>query len=182
VHAETEGNPFFVGEVMRHLVETGAVRRQDDRWVITDPARQVAIPEGVRDVVGRRLARLSKTANTVLSLAAVVGRDWEVEVVMAVSGWEVGALLDAVDEAVRARLVDETGAEIERAQRGRQRHGLSTDVTSTSRPCADGYEVQEAARVDQTTGARGHARRFEHELGGLVLPAAVAQGLGDVLG
>jgi hypothetical protein len=79
-------------------------------------------------------------------------------------------------------VADDASAMIERAQRGRQRHGLSTDVTSTSRPCADGYEVQEAARVDQTTGARGHARRFEHELGGLVLPAAVAQGLGDVLG
>ena len=53
LHAETEGNPFFVGEVLRHLVETGMVRRQADRWVVARGGT-TAVPEGVRDVVGRR--------------------------------------------------------------------------------------------------------------------------------
>jgi predicted ATPase len=78
LHAETEGNPFFVGEVLRQLVETGTVRRHADRWVVADSGT-VPVPEGVRDVVGRRLGRLAAQANQVLSVAAVVGRDFDVE-------------------------------------------------------------------------------------------------------
>lgn len=118
LHAETEGNPFFLGEVVRHLIETGAVRREGDRWVVSDPSH-VSLPEGVRDVVGRRMSRLSDAANTALSVASVVGRDWPLDVVAAVSGVEEDALLDAVDEAVRARIVEALDA-----QRYRFSHAL----------------------------------------------------------
>jgi len=60
---------------MRHLAETGAIRREGGRWHAAHPPRELAIPEGVREVVGRRLARLSEPANRVLTLAAAVGRD-----------------------------------------------------------------------------------------------------------
>jgi predicted ATPase len=99
LHAETEGNPFFVGEVVRHLVETGTVRRQDDRWVVADRGA-VTVPEGVRDVVGRRLGRLSAEASQVLSVAAVVGRDFDVELLADLQGTPEDSLLDALDEAV----------------------------------------------------------------------------------
>src|SRR4029077_14143906 len=59
LHAQAEGNPFFLGEVVRHLIETGAVRREGDRWVVSDPGH-VSLPEGVRDVVGRRMGGLSQ--------------------------------------------------------------------------------------------------------------------------
>lgn len=110
LHEETEGNPFFIVEVMRHLIETGGVRREGERWVVADP-EHVSLPEGVRDVVGRRLSRLSDSANTALSVAAVLGRDWEMDVVMAVTRLDEAVLLDGVDEALRARLVEETGAD-----------------------------------------------------------------------
>ncbi len=106
VYAETEGNPFFVGEVLRHLVETGGVKREGDRWVVADPDH-VAVPEGVRDVVGRRLNRLSDAANDVLSVASVVGRDFDMEVLVGLVDGTDDAILDALDEAVRARLVEE---------------------------------------------------------------------------
>ncbi|MGH9004740.1 MAG: hypothetical protein ACRDYV_16570, partial [Acidimicrobiia bacterium] len=60
IHEETEGNPFFVKEVLRHLSETGAVHHRDGRWVTGLPIAELGIPEGVRDVVGRRLSRLSE--------------------------------------------------------------------------------------------------------------------------
>jgi predicted ATPase len=95
LHAETEGNPFFVGEVLRHLAETGTV----------------AVPEGVRDVVGRRLGRLSAQTNQMLSVAAVLGRDFDVELLAALRDVPEDSLLDALDEAVGAGLVQETGAD-----------------------------------------------------------------------
>ena len=63
---ETEGNPFFIVEVLRHLAESGAVFQRDGRWAIDVPIDRIGIPEGVRDVVGRRLGRLSAMTNDVL--------------------------------------------------------------------------------------------------------------------
>ena len=58
IHSETEGNPFFVREVLRHLTEIGAIDQRHGRWTMRGPVQELGIPEGVRDVVGRRLARL----------------------------------------------------------------------------------------------------------------------------
>jgi predicted ATPase len=110
LHAETEGNPFFCGEVLRHLVESGVVRRHDDRWVLADRG-MVAVPEGVRDVVGRRLGRLSAQTNQTLSVAAVLGRDFDVELLADLQDAPEDSLLDILDEAVQAGLVQETSAD-----------------------------------------------------------------------
>jgi class 3 adenylate cyclase/DNA polymerase III delta prime subunit len=132
LHGETEGNPFFVGEVLRHLVETGTVRRHDDRWVVADSGT-VAVPEGVRDVVGRRLGRLSAEANEVLSVAAVVGRDFDVELLAGLQGTPEDSLLDALDEAVQAGLVQETGAERYRFAHVLVRTTLYEELSATRR-------------------------------------------------
>jgi class 3 adenylate cyclase len=132
LHTETEGNPFFVGEVLRHLVETGTVRRHDDRWVVADRG-MVAVPEGVRDVVGRRLGRLSAQANQALSLAAVLGRDFDVELLAALRDVPEDSLLDALDEAVRAGLVQETGADRYRFAHVLVRTTLSEELSATRR-------------------------------------------------
>ena len=81
MYEETEGNPFFVREVLRHLAESGAFEREEGGWTTRLPVDQLGIPEGVREVVGRRLARLSGDANQALRVAAVVGADFELEVV-----------------------------------------------------------------------------------------------------
>lgn len=107
LHAETEGNPFFAQEVIRHLVESGALRREGDRWIGTRPLTELGIPEGVRDVIGRRLSRLSETANQALRAASVIGREFELPELEAASGIARDALLDAIDEAGRARITAE---------------------------------------------------------------------------
>ncbi len=132
IYAETEGNPFFVGEVLRHLVETGGVRREGERWVIADPDH-VAIPEGVRDVVGRRLNRLSPEANEVLSVAAVIGRDFDVAALVAVASADDDAVLDALDEAVRARLVEEIDVDRYRFAHALVRTTLHDEQSATRR-------------------------------------------------
>ena len=107
VWAETAGNPYFVAEVLRHLVETGAVAQEDGRWVTTTEIDALGIPEGVREVVGRRLSRLSGATNAVLGLASVVGLEFDPGVVRAAGGLDEDVLSVALEEGVAARLLTE---------------------------------------------------------------------------
>jgi class 3 adenylate cyclase len=105
--AETDGNPFFVTEVLRHLVETGAIVQRDGVWTASEQRGTPGLPEGVRDVIGQRLSRLDPTTNDVLRTAAVVGREFDVGVVARVLELEDDVAVDAFEPAVAARLVDE---------------------------------------------------------------------------
>ncbi len=105
IHAETEGNPFFVREILRHLTETGAVVQRDGRWVTSPAVDELGITEGVREVVGRRVSRLSDDANRVLRMAAVVGTEFELPVVQGAGSIGEEVLFSAVEEAIAARLV-----------------------------------------------------------------------------
>ena len=113
IHRETEGNAFFVREVVRHLIETGGLLQQEGRRV-TGRTTELGIPEGVRDVIGRRLCRLSGTGNQVLSLAAVAGEEFELGVVRQAGSLDEDAVLSALDEAVNARLAVEVPGQADR--------------------------------------------------------------------
>ncbi len=92
----TAGNPFFLIEALRHLQETGGT------WT---PG---SLPEGVREATGRRLSRLPESASAALSIAAVVGTTFAIDIVEAVYGAD---LIDEFDEACRAGLlVEEPGS------------------------------------------------------------------------
>jgi DNA-binding winged helix-turn-helix (wHTH) protein len=78
LRAETEGNPFFVTEILRHLAETGAVTRQPDgRWTIPSHILERGLPVSVREVVNRRVQRLGPDTRKALSTASVIGRDFD---------------------------------------------------------------------------------------------------------
>jgi DNA-binding SARP family transcriptional activator len=101
LHGETEGNPFFVEEVLRHLEESGSL---EGRMTSAALAR-MGVPEGVKDVVGRRLARLGENANHVLAIAAVVGRRFGLDVLERLAGLGEDALIAALDDALAADLI-----------------------------------------------------------------------------
>ncbi|MDP9332306.1 MAG: AAA family ATPase [Actinomycetota bacterium] len=105
LHTETEGNPFFVSEVLRHLVESGAIVQHDGRW--TAGLEGIGIPEGIREVIGRRLSRLSEDVNRALAVAAVIGPTFDLATVEAAGGPGGDALFDALDEAVQHSLIRE---------------------------------------------------------------------------
>jgi class 3 adenylate cyclase/tetratricopeptide (TPR) repeat protein len=107
VWRETEGNPFFVAEVLRHLAESRAIEQREGRWFLTAAVEELGIPEGVRDVVGRRLSRLSEDANRTLAVAAVVGLEFEPFVVRTAGNIQEDVFLAALEEAVAARLLSE---------------------------------------------------------------------------
>ena len=107
VWRETEGHPFFVAEVLRHLSESRAIEQQDGRWVLRTDLGELRIPEGVRDVVGRRLSLLAESTNRLLAIAAVVGLEFDPAVVEQAGGVGEDELLAALEDATGARLLVE---------------------------------------------------------------------------
>src|SRR4029078_290118 len=86
VHRQTEGNPLFIQEVIRYMVEEGYVVREGARWVRAEgTVPGTGLPEGLRDVIGKRLSRLSESCNRLLSVAAVIGRDFDLATLRGVS-------------------------------------------------------------------------------------------------
>jgi len=161
VYEETEGNPFFVREVLRHLAESGAVEREGGGWTTRLPVDQLGIPEGVREVVGRRLARLSGDANQALRMAAVVGADFELDVVQAAGDLGEGALLAAVEEAVAARVVIEVSATRFRFAHALMRATLYESLTATRkvalhRKAAQAIETIHEGGLDDYLPALAH--------------------------
>ena len=104
VHRATEGNPLFVQEILRYLVEEGTVVRQGGQYVVSGP---VGIPEGLRDVVGRRLGHLSEKTNQVLSTASVIGRDFRLDVLQRVAGLADEELDATLEEASDRAIIEQ---------------------------------------------------------------------------
>jgi DNA-binding winged helix-turn-helix (wHTH) protein/tetratricopeptide (TPR) repeat protein len=106
VHAMTEGNPFFIGEIVRLLVAEGRLERPPDGTTLA-----VALPQGVREAIGRRLSALSEPCNRALALASVIGREFHLHVLQRVAELPAESLLALLDEAAGARiLVPDPGA------------------------------------------------------------------------
>ncbi len=106
VRERTEGNPLYVQEVERYLVDEGILGQ-----VEAVPEEALGkVPPGLRDIVGARLSRLSPGCNRVLTAASVLGREFVVAVVAAVLGEAEEALEPAVEEAVRASIIEEQAA------------------------------------------------------------------------
>jgi class 3 adenylate cyclase len=78
--ARTEGNPFFVEEVIRMLIDRGAIVRRDDRWVATSDVEGVEIPETLQGLLLARIDRLPEDAKRTLRVASVIGRQFSVRV------------------------------------------------------------------------------------------------------
>ena len=102
LYEETEGNPFFVEEILRNLPGRAGVGPQH-------LPEGFDVPQGVQDVVRRRLGRLPAPVRDTLMLAAVVGRDFELRQLERISDLPDDDLLGALDQAVTASVIEETG-------------------------------------------------------------------------
>ena len=108
VYRETDGNPFFVTEILRHLSETGAIHQNSaGQWVADDGLEQLALPDSVRTVIGARVGRLGKHAEQVLSVASVIGRDFDLDLLALATKTSEDDLLDILDAAASVALVRE---------------------------------------------------------------------------
>jgi len=108
VHRQTEGNPLFVQEVVRYLAEEGLITQKEGRWRPTkDTPLEMNIPEGLRDVIGKRLSLLRPECNQLLSVASVIGREFALETLKAVVNINEDVFVDALKEAVRLSVLEE---------------------------------------------------------------------------
>ena len=164
IHDETEGNAFFMREVVRHLIETRGLHQEaGGRWVMGRPVAELGIPEGVRDVVGRRLSRLSDDTNRVLACASVAGLEFELPVVQRAGAFPEDVVLCAIDEAVAARLVVEPQGTLSRSRFSHAlvRETLYDELTAARRVAlhrevAQAIEVVHVAAIDDYLPALAH--------------------------
>jgi class 3 adenylate cyclase/tetratricopeptide (TPR) repeat protein len=106
LYRETDGNPFFVAELMRHLIETGAVAQEPSgTWIAREDLGEVTLPKSVRAVIGQRLGRLDEDAQRVLEFAAVAGREFELGIVAAALDADVETVLQCLERAQAAGVV-----------------------------------------------------------------------------
>ena len=116
IYAETEGNPLFVAEVVHLLAAEGRVEEADA------PMR---IPPGIRAVIGRRVARLSARCQALLLSASVIGREFGLDALAALSELEPDELMDVLNEAMAERVLDDVPGAPGRARFG---HALIRDT------------------------------------------------------
>ena len=154
IEARTEGNPFFIEEVVRSLRERDLLERESDEVRLKPSAAAIDIPGTVHDVIRGRLERLDPATRDLLDLAAVVGREFSRRVVDAVRP-DVGASLDTCLEALRsADLITRTRVFPEETHAFR--HALIHEVAYYSQ--SDGRRRAWHARIGDAI-ARIHAGR-----------------------
>ena len=160
VHRQTEGNPLFVTEVVRLLVQEGELTQesgQRDSW-------SVRIPEGVREVIGRRLDRLSERCNEMLTIASVIGREFTLgQLGPLIEDMTDDRLLEVLEEALSARVIEELPRTVGRYQftHALIQETLAEELTTTRR-------VRLHARIAETleelygADAESHAAELAH--------------------
>lgn len=116
-HAETEGNPFFVVQMVKALFEMEVISLVDSVWRVD--FEQISrdalpLPATIRELIENRVQRLAPDVQEALSLAAVLGQEFDFDVLNEV--WQQGeeATLAALEALLRARLVDEGAGATER--------------------------------------------------------------------
>src|SRR5262244_3781362 len=82
---KAEGNPFFVEEVLTSLLEIGALRQRDGRYILTKPISELYVPNTIQDVIMARIDRLEETPKRALQLASVIGREFTVRLLKRIS-------------------------------------------------------------------------------------------------
>ena len=105
----TRGNPFFVEETLKSLVDAGALSQKDGRWSGWE-MEALRLPSTIRDVLKARVDRLSVNARTLANLAAVIGTRAQYDTLAKVSGLSENEIVAAVDELMAQRILTETGS------------------------------------------------------------------------
>ena len=108
IYAGTDGNPFFVEELFRHLVERGKLMDANGEFRRDLNLAEIDVPQTLRLVIGRRLAQLSEEARKILGPAAVIGRSFTFELLEASTKIDADSLLDYVEEVEKAALIYST--------------------------------------------------------------------------
>ncbi len=107
VYRETEGNPFFIEEVCKALIESGKITYADGHWH-RPSMNELEIPQSLRLAIQTRIGRLASPAQEALTLAAVIGREFDFDILLHSSEHQdEDLLIEALESATRAQLIEE---------------------------------------------------------------------------
>jgi tetratricopeptide (TPR) repeat protein len=110
IYRETEGNPFFIEELCKALVEEGKLYFENGRW--HRPAmEELDLPQSVRVAIQSRLAKLSDPVQDVLRMAAVLGHEFDFESLSSALEQSEDSLIESLEAAERSQLVEELTGE-----------------------------------------------------------------------
>jgi DNA-binding SARP family transcriptional activator/tetratricopeptide (TPR) repeat protein len=108
LYRETDGNPFFVAEILRNLSESGDIFLDaTGRWTAKDTEGALALPHSVRTVIATRVARLGEETMRVLSTASVIGRDFDLDLLAETTKVDEDELIDLLEDAQHAAVINE---------------------------------------------------------------------------
>jgi len=110
IHTLTEGNPFFIEEVLKALLAVGEIFYVEGIWD-RKPMRELHIPRSVQDAVVRRMEQLSDAAQSTLALAAVVGRRFDFRLLQGLTAMNEYELVQQIKQMVAAQLIVEESAD-----------------------------------------------------------------------
>jgi eukaryotic-like serine/threonine-protein kinase len=105
IFEESQGNPFFVEEMYRHLVEDGKVFDAAGQFRNEITIDESDVPENVRLIIGRRLERLNEDERRVLAAAAVIGRSFSFQLLTSISRVDVDSLFTVIEKAQQMRII-----------------------------------------------------------------------------
>jgi ABC-type oligopeptide transport system substrate-binding subunit len=122
IYTETEGNPFFIEEVCKALVESGRLYYEEGRWH-RPSMDELGIPQNVSVAIQSRVRVLPRPAQQTLRLAAILGRTFGLDTLAAASELDKDALLDGLEDAQRAQLIEQLSDRQPAPERGPAHHG-----------------------------------------------------------
>lgn len=174
IHEIAEGNPFFVQEVTRSLIQSDQVRERGGQWTLEAKA-ELRLPAGLEGLLRERTARLGTQVEAILISAAALGREFDFEILRHVTTLPENDLLDALDTALDAHLLEETANgyrfrhalirralydSLSRARRARlhSRAGEAIEAASASRP--QGAHIEDLAYHFNLSDRRDRALEY----------------------
>jgi tetratricopeptide (TPR) repeat protein len=110
IYRETEGNPYFIEEVCKSLVESGQIYHEDGAWQRLQMA-DMAIPQSVRIAIQSRVSKFPDEYQEIYNLAAILGREFDFDTLVEASDLDEDTLIDALEAAEGAQLIEEVSSE-----------------------------------------------------------------------
>ena len=128
----TEGNPFFIEEILKSLIAGGELVFTDGRWA-GRPANELHIPRNIQDAVHQRIVRLSEAAREILTIASVAGQRFDFTLLQQLTHYDEQQLLTLMKELIAAQLVIEESADQFAFRHALTRQAIYTDLLARER-------------------------------------------------